>query len=235
MADIAGQLERAYQIVTAKLPPKMAASLDLKRPVLWSKSAEPMNGQVRRQAIVKELLSLFPFDEIVETGTFRGGTTEWFTKIADLPVESAETMLRFYLFAEKRLEHAKRVRLHLGDSRDLLQRLTKRPGEYCTFFYLDAHWGDEPRHNELELIRNHWKRAILMIDDFKIPGDEGYGFAYYSGRPLDESYLPNMAGWKLFYPAVRSQDETGARRGCAVLASPEFVDTVSQMSSLRPA
>jgi hypothetical protein len=103
------------------------------------------------------------------------------------------------------------------------------------FIYLDAHWEEDlPLREELEIIREAWDRAIVMIDDFAVPGDPGYGYDDYgSGKALEQDYLPPMPGWSLCYPAVPSAEETGERRGCSVLLSPALAE--SDIPGLRRA
>ncbi|MGH7488291.1 MAG: hypothetical protein ACREMY_22235, partial [bacterium] len=79
-------------------------------------------------------------------------------------------------------------------------------------------------------------RAVLMIDDFQVPGDPGYSFDDYGpGKALTSEYLPELNGWGLFYPCAPSSSETGARRGCAVLATPPMSSVVQNIKALRSA
>lgn len=89
------------------------------------------------------------------------------------------------------------------------------------FFYLDAHWGEDlPLRDELEIIFSKWKRPIVMVDDFQVPNSD-YGFDDYGpGKALNLSYIePVVSDHKIsvFFPAVNSSEETGARRGSVVL------------------
>lgn len=228
--------ERAYRRLTRPLPPRIAARIDLLRPGYRRRWGGPMNGQERRRRIVTDLFREIAFDEIVETGTFRGSTTKWLSDVSDLPVMSVETEERFYLFAEAMCRDIPSVEILHGDSRELLRRLIARDGKRTTFFYLDAHWNEDvPRHAELRMIHDHWTQAVIMIDDFQVPGDEGYGYALYGGKPLDETYLPDLGDWQMFYPSVPSAQETGARRGYAIFASPDLANTVAGIAGLRPA
>jgi hypothetical protein len=48
------------------------------------------------------------------------------------------------------------------------------------FFHLDAHWeGDLPLQEEIEIILGRFPNFLIMIDDFRVPGDSGYGFDDY--------------------------------------------------------
>ncbi len=228
--------ERLYRRITRYLPAALSARLDLMRPAYRQGWGGPMNGQERRQQIVRDLFSAIRFDEVVETGTFRGGTTGWLHEVSGLPVFSVESEDRFYRFAHAMLRTQPKVDVRLGDSRELLRSLAARAGDKTSFFYLDAHWGEDvPRHEELRLILPRWQRCVVMIDDFQVPGDPGYGFARYGGKPLDETYLPDLPGWTLFYPTIASADETGSRRGCAVFASEELAPQVARVAGLREA
>jgi hypothetical protein len=64
---------------------------------------------------------------------------------------------------------------------------------------------------------------VVMVDDFRVPDDPGYGYDDFgSGKALDQSYIaPTVEAHRLgvLYPALRSVEETGLRRGCAVLAN----------------
>ena len=66
---------------------------------------------------------------------------------------------------------------------------------------------------------------MVVVDDFEVPGDTGYTFDDYGpGKRLCVDYLPDVPGWGLFFPSLASAEETGGRRGCAVLVSPALLD-----------
>ena len=224
--------ERAYLKVSAALPPGIAARVDLLRST--SLAGAPLNGQRERRRVVRELLAAVDFDDVVETGTFRGASTEFFSHVSGLPVHSVELLPRFHRFARARCAEDPAIHLTLGDSRRFLTDLSGRLADRTTFFYLDAHWqADVPRLAEIEIISAAWPRAVVMIDDFAVAGDPGYGFTHYGGVPLTVDYLPPLPGWALFHPRARSAEETGARRGCLVLASPALAPAVERVPGLR--
>src|SRR5437870_898363 len=64
----------------------------------------PLNSQSFRQRIYSDIMSRLEFKAIVETGTFRGTTTEFFAK-SGLPVYSVEIDTRAHGFALQRLSH----------------------------------------------------------------------------------------------------------------------------------
>ena len=89
--------------------------------------------------------------------------------------------------------------------------------------YLDAHWKDDlPLAEELEIVFDNCPNAIVMVDDFQVPFDVGYGYDDYGvGQSLTTDYIePIVAarGLRILYPSTPAAHETGARRGCVVLA-----------------
>src|ERR1043166_1061331 len=106
----------------------------------------------------------------------------------------------------------------------VLRRLASMPDLQgrMLFFYLDAHWRDDlPLREEVEIISTHWPDALVMVDDFAVPDDPGYGYADYGeGRALTlELIRPALrASPAVYFPAAPSAAETGSRRGCVVLA-----------------
>jgi len=219
------RFEHVYQRSTGLLPPKIAARVDLLRPSLVDVWGGALNGQQRRRELVAQIAASGRFDRVIETGTFRGASTEYLADAFAVPVETVENDRRLYAYSERRLRAAHRISVRFGDSRAFLRQLAESasPSE-TVFFYLDAHWNDDlPLAEELEIIGSGWARCVVMIDDFEVPGDAGYSFDDYGeGKALTAEYLPavTLAGWSLSYPSAPAVSETGSRRGCCVLASP---------------
>jgi hypothetical protein len=106
--------------------------------------------------------------------------------------------------------------------------------------YLDAHRdANLPLRGELRVIFERMPRAVVLIDDFAIPDDPGYGFGDYGpGAVVNLAYLAasNLpTGTRLFFPAVPSSEESGHRRGAALLtADPDLADLLAAIPRLRP-
>lgn len=233
-------LEGVYRRVTRKLPGLLAARIDLLRPSLRSAWGGPLNGQYFRRTMVRDIARAVAFDRVIETGTFRGTGAEFFAAVFGTPVTTIEGSRRYYSYSERVLAYQDTVTVTFADSRAGLRELAEKDGigEETVFFYLDAHWEDDlPLREELEIVAATWPRAVVMIDDFKVPEDPGYGFDDYGthGR-LTADYLPThaLAGWGLYYPSLSSAEETGAKRGSCVLVSPALDETCSTLASLRP-
>jgi hypothetical protein len=64
--------------------------------------------------------------------------------------------------------------------------------------------------------------AVVMVDDFQVPFDAGYGYDDFGpGKALTPAYIAAaMIAHKLeaYFPSTPSYAETGERRGCIVLA-----------------
>jgi hypothetical protein len=192
----------------------------------------PMNGQRGRQELVRDIIGAVGVTGIVETGTHRGITTQFLWNLTGGPVCSAESNPRLHRFAKRRLGGYEGVNLHLGDSSSLLRKLAADDTfpKDRVFFYLDAHWGDElPLREELEIVRRNWADPVVMIDDFEVPGDPGYGFDDYGpGRRLSFADLPvdAMTGLTVLVPTLPSGHETGGRRGCCVALTRQHADAL---------
>jgi predicted O-methyltransferase YrrM len=183
-----------------------------------------MNGQTARLEATRQIIYRLKVEKIIETGTFRGTTTEWFSQFG-LPVITIENHDRFFAFARSRLAPRNNVRLEKGSSSEVLPKLIEigQPSTTVTFFYLDAHWQNYlPLQAELVLIFKHYSAAVVLIDDFKVSDDPGYGYDDYgNGDELTLRYVKAcpLPPLRFFYPSTPSEQETGSKRGWVVLTS----------------
>jgi len=182
-----------------------------------------MNGQTSRLEAVRQMMHALQVSRVVETGTFRGTTAEWFAQFG-LPVETVEASERFFVFSKARLAKFKNVEITLGSSVPFLaERAKKTRGSEIQLFYLDAHWhGDLPLRQELQLIFSTYNRAVVVIDDFKVDDDGGYAYDDYgAGNALTKEFVVGSDVPKLhaFYPATPAKQETGMKTGWIVLTA----------------
>ncbi len=199
----------------------------------------PMNGQTGRIELVQQVIAQCGIQRIVETGTFLANTTVWFAGFG-LPVMTVEIDARYFGFSQARLRTHGNVAVHEGNSIDFLRSIIEGPTDRTalTLFYLDAHWLDHlPLREEVELITANFSRSVIVVDDFEVPGDPGYGFDNYgAGKRLSLDYLlqaatPSLA---IYFPRIGSNEETGVRRGSATLtASPELEAVLDRLPALR--
>src|SRR4249919_1724186 len=76
-----------------------------------------------------------------------------------------------------------------------------------------------PLREEAELAIDHFANSVLMIDDFAVPDDPGYGFDDYGpGKRLNLDYLlaAKLPLLSIYFPSIPAFQEDGARRGCVV-------------------
>jgi len=211
------------------------------RPSVRTSWGGPFNGQHARRFLIDEILSVIRFAAIIETGTFRGTTTEYLHKSSGLPVYTVELKRRYYGYAKARFAFNSAVRVYYEDSRRFLRRIAE-DAEYLkkqnVLFYLDAHWGgDPPLKEELQVIFGKFDNAVVMIDDFKVPHDGEYAYDVYGkGAALTLEYLSpltTITGFSAFFPKCKAAQETGLRRGCVVLArAHHLVDQLKEVKTL---
>lgn len=204
--------------------PRLAAYAD------WSQAANihnagPMNDQPARQELVRAIARATPIQAVIETGTHRGVTTSFLWAVTGCPTWTVESSARYAAFARWRLHGINDITVCQGDSRGFLRQLAADPTvpKQTVFFYLDAHWGpDLPLRDEVLIISRGWSDPIIMIDDFEVPGDPGYGFDDYgNGKRLTRDYIPlaELGDAEILFPTCPSSAEGGLRRGCSVIVS----------------
>lgn len=231
--------DKLLQVLLKKHPDWVAAYDYYLNPVLKSSWGGPFNGQAGRQEIFRELIASIKFQTVVETGAFRATTTEFLATESGLPVYTVESYPRFFHYARLRLRRQKLVHVEKGDSRAFLEKLASDPAvcKQNAFFYLDSHWGDDlPLKREVELIAKFWQSVVIMIDDFVVPGDCGYGFDEYGAGRLSLELLHPLSslGLTAFFPAIPSEQETGRKRGCVVLVDRLLAENLAKFRSLKP-
>jgi hypothetical protein len=235
-------LSLSKRLLKGILGPRVSGAVAYYRyPQLRDSWGGPFNGQIFRQRIFRELLEVIHFDVIAETGSYRGTTTDYLQRCSRLPVYTVELDPKMWGYVKGRFIFRKDVVIAEGDSRTFLKRFVNDPARHGkrVFFYLDAHWGEDlPLREEIQIIFTRCPDAVVMVDDFQVPGDPGYTFDDYgTGKVLCLEYLKDVAEqFKLgaFFPAVGSDMETGARRGCVVLAAaPETIDRLKSVASLK--
>ena len=238
--ELARRLEAAGQAEAAEFAYAAAAALDLRNPELQAAFGGPFNGQEERCRIVLDLLASIRPAAIVETGTFRGTTTEWLAARFDGPIYSCELDRRFFLQAREKLMRFTQVRVSLADSRAFLRDLLlDLPKDQPVLFYLDAHWNEDlPLVEEARLIVEQAPLAVIMIDDFRVPFDAGYSWDDYGpGKRISLDLLHEFKDRCSFaFPSLAAAEETGAKRGLCVMAGAESLrEAIATQRRLRQA
>ncbi|MSS74062.1 hypothetical protein EXS72_00275 [Candidatus Pacearchaeota archaeon] len=167
----------------------------------------PLHGDVISMRLFKEIVEHFQIDTIVETGTFRGYTTELLAKMfPKIKIYTCEINDFNYKHAKKNLSKYKNVHVFKGTSPKFLTYLinNKLIGEN-TLFYLDAHWLDDwPLEEELKIISTRLENAIAIIDDFKVPENNIFAFDKYGSKecalPMVINSISPVNKYNLLFP-----------------------------------
>jgi predicted O-methyltransferase YrrM len=163
------------------------------------------------------LIRAFSPDACIETGTFYGWTARYLASYG-VPLYTVEILPGPYHVAKRYLQHLSNVTLICGDSAVAMRQLAGRAEIRRPFLYLDAHWQERVAlFDDVRCAFSSWPDALIVIDDFHVPNDPGYGYDIYDGTPfaLDEFEIPE--GTTIAYPTVPAREETGARRGSVFL------------------
>jgi hypothetical protein len=142
-----------------------------------------------------------------------------------------------------RLKNLSGIHLHRSDSREFIKELSNDPEivRKEIFFYLDAHWGGKcPLVEEIRQIASRWENFVIMIDDFQVPGDEGYGYDRYSAfQKMNISLLRSTImkhKLRAFFPNIPSAEENvqPKPRGFVILTRDnEYAESMETIPLLR--
>ena len=205
----------------------------------FGREASGFNGQRIRKATFNEICAAIPFDVFVETGTNLGMTTGFLALNTGKKVFSCEILSASCEAARRNLSIFPNVVVENSDSVTFLRGLKEEIAGRTVFFYLDAHWYKYlPLLDELDVIGESVADFVILIDDFAVPGDSGYGYdAYSARRRLSYEYISDAVrryDLGCFFPAEASRLETGGRRGYALLSSAgRMTRALETVSALR--
>ena len=228
-------------LISKLIPVRLRAAINYHRyPHMITGFGGPLNGQCGRQQLFIDLLRTVRFTHIIETGAYRGTTTEYFARESKLPTYSVESDVSSYHYAKRRLRGLSNVFLSFGDSRPFLKRVLSQSvsNKDVPFVYLDAHWqSDLPLREEVEIVTGKCSQYVIMIDDFHVPDDGGYEFdSYEADNVLRIEYLrATIAGLDcdIGYPRLPSSRESGLRRGCIIIFAHSLAAELGKIPSLR--
>jgi predicted O-methyltransferase YrrM len=204
-----------------------------------------LNGQKARVRVFHAINDQVRFDNYIETGTYLGMTTDFLARIAmksGARVYSCELDARFFAIARRTAGRLSNVHLHHGDSVPFLRSLLPRLSSTMNFVYLDAHGYDcLPLRDELSILKQ-CRNTVVMIDDFKVPSDERFGWDKYDDErelclryiedliDADDVYLPS-------YPAtherVTYRGQMSPRGYCVIALSENLRKVLDSISLLR--
>lgn len=150
---------------------------------------------------------------IVETGTFLGASTGFIARnFSDIKIFTCEINKQNYKNAKKNLSKYKNVKQFLNNSPEFLNKIIKKDVlRERPLFFLDAHWLDQwPLENELKIISKELDKAIIFIDDFKVPGEPQFNYDKYGNKECSmEIVNPNLSSknsYNLLLPSYKVSD-----------------------------
>lgn len=189
---------------------------------------QPFNGRAARYRQLIKISETLKPTIAIETGTYLGTSTPILASLVSGKTYTIEYVNKFAEKAKKRFESqfsSFPIELIIGDSGKQINKILKNldPQVEIILAYLDAHWEkDFPTTTELTELISWGENWIAVIDDFKVPGDDSYGFDKYGEQIVDKSLIPEKEGVLTFVPAASGILETGARRGTAYVFGPAF-------------
>jgi predicted O-methyltransferase YrrM len=222
LSALAKSLKETGSVARADSLLAVAVEIELESAELQACWGGPFNGQTERIRLVEDLLARAKPAVVLETGSFRGLSTAWLATHFSGPVLSCEIEPLYSAQAKHNTEQYPNVVIYTQDSRAFLkERLHDIDPDACVFIYIDAHWENSlPLHEELAIIFASHSNPLVMIDDFRVPFDDAYGWDDYGpGLALDISLLRDVVppGVKVYFPNTPAAQESGAKRGCCVL------------------
>lgn len=237
-AELAERLYRDGLLNEAEFGFEAAASIDLTDVELQASWGGPLNGQIARRDLVQKIIQTWNPAAVIETGTFRGVTTEWLAEITSIPIYTCEKNKRFFLQSRQRLAKWPNVHLALQDSRDFIRQIAGTDvSKKKVLFYLDAHWEqDLPLREEITIIFQSFECPCVIVDDFKVPFDSGYSFDNYGpGKVLSLEILDGLLSpdIQIAFPSTPSELDTGARRGAIIIMRKESSDIIASTNLVR--
>lgn len=147
----------------------------------------------------------------IETGTNVGTTLAYVARAyPHLRCISCEPDLPAFIEAIKHTNDLSNVFLFNESSQQFTAHLYSRFGSLLdgrTVFWLDAHgYGFEwPLRDEIAYITANFSSAYILIDDFKVPGLDMFGYDQYNGQICSFEYiqpsLNQQREYSLYYPA----------------------------------
>lgn len=176
------------------------------------------NGDTHLSEKFLDIKNKYGITTVIETGTYHGRTTEWFSRNFDL-VHTVEVKPEHYEVALEKLSELSNVNTNLKSSPEFLKEVLQSVDEKRTIIFLDAHWYTNPVLDELKEIKNSGKKPIIAIHDFKVPGHPELGYDEYPNQGIVYEWdwikndIDSIYG-KDGYQKEYNDKATGAMRGC---------------------
>ena len=150
----------------------------------------------------------------VETGSNVGSTVIYIAKrYPEISCYSCEPDRRAFELAEQNADGLDNVELYNLPSQEFLKILEMEIPDIKTrktLFWLDAHgygfpW---PLKEEVAFVTGEMKQGYMLIDDFKVPDNEAFGYDSYDGQVCSFDYIKDSIAprdFNLYYPCYKEK------------------------------
>lgn len=148
-------------------------------------------------------------DYFIETGSQTGSTLAYMSRTyPDVHCISCEPDDEAFQRASQNISAYQNVDLYNETSQDFIERFrgSREILDSEVLFWLDAHGhGFEwPLREEVSFITTNFKRAFILIDDFKVPGLDCFGYDEHQGQICAFDYVKDVLNkrrdYRLYYP-----------------------------------
>lgn len=183
---------------------------------------KPFNSDVHLEEEMKKIINAFGVELVIETGTYKGASTNWFAKNVD-KVCTCELNAKYFNEALSYLtaEGHDNFSIFKGNSPEGLEMFLEENIGKNILVFLDAHWYNYcPLMDELEVIENSDQKPILVIHDFKVEGEHELPekhYDSYNDQDYEWSWIKDAVediygedGYEKYY----NSKATGSQRGC---------------------
>lgn len=179
----------------------------------------PFNGDKFILEEFAKLINNYNIQTIIETGTYKGATTECLAMLAEYVITIENNEL-YYMSAKKRLSKYNNIALFKGSSPKVLNNSVLNSSYLFIkpiLFFLDAHWYSyNPLLDELKTIAKFGlNNSVIAIHDFKVP-NKNFGYDNYNNMDYCWEYIEKdiekIYGEKN-YSYYYNEEAEGAKRG----------------------
>ena len=182
----------------------------------------PFNCDYQVEKQILHLINKFDIKCCIETGTYMGESTIWFSKHVN-EVYSVEINDKYYNISLDKFtkNNITNINVFKDDSVNFLQNNIKNiKSKYDKILcYLDAHWEEVfPLCNEiLEIAKVYRDNLIIIIDDIKVP-NKNFQFDTYNGKeiglPLVHEALNEVGEYLYYYSNTSESYHQNLRPNC---------------------
>jgi hypothetical protein len=182
------------------------------------KKLTPFNADLYLEKKFYDIKEKFKITTVIETGTFHGATTIWFSENFE-KVYTVECNKTYFEESGNNIGNRSNVIRKLQDSPEFLKEVLPLIEDHKTLIFLDAHWYTNPVLSELDAIKNSGKKPIIIIHDFMVPDRPEFGYDVYPDQGIVYNWewirekIEDIYGHDEYHKEYNTQ-ATGAMRGC---------------------